>query len=375
MKDDDNLQENKLKQEIVIKEDTSYINGYVECTFKDHILSCGGGNLADKNTNVIKLSTVKNSGTITWKNLNEQYISIPLNHSFTFKEAYGAFYTDKWNFLIKFTNTGISPKYSRVIIDLIQNSKETMASCQLLNEGSNNNEEDIYCISDYPYQSATDVLKLNTNKKYGSIQWTQNINEDKSDIKKAEENKVNTLELVDAYDLYFSNYKWIFTIEAKNPTSRVVGIYKADISIKGATDEKKNTAKCLLYDGIKAATPNVKLLCSCQHGGQRTNELIKLIAKESGSITWTEGFTSPYTITLKTELGKEIGYNNNFDNSGEGGKWTFKIKVSDGILPVNSKVIVWIITDDNVFDKATCQAESSTLLSCNTEYNDEKNQE
>ena len=96
VKDDDNLKENdKLKLDIVAKEDTSYTNGYVDCTFKAHILSCGEGDLADKNTNVIKLSSVKNLGSITWKNLNEQYISIPLNHTFTFKNAYGAFYTDK----------------------------------------------------------------------------------------------------------------------------------------------------------------------------------------------------------------------------------------------------------------------------------------
>ena len=305
VKDDGNLKENdKLKQDIVVKQGTSYTKGYVECTFKDHILSCGGGDLADKNANVIKLSSVKNSGTITWKNLNEQYISIPLNHTFTFKNAYGAFYTDKWNFLIKVTNTGISPKYSRVIIDVIQNTKETTATCQLLNEGSENNEEDIYCISDYPYQSASDALKLNTNKKYGSIQWTQDINEVNSIIAKAAENKENSLKFVDAYDLHYSNYKWIFTIEATNPNSREVGIYTADISITRSTDEIKNIAKCLLYDGINSATTNVKLICSCQHGGQMSNELIKLIAKESGSITWAEGFTSPHSITLKTELTK-----------------------------------------------------------------------
>ena len=368
VKDDDKLKENdKLKLDIVAKEGTSYTNGYVDCTFKDHILSCGGGDLADKNTNMIKLklSTDKKSGTITWKNLNEQYISIPLNHTFTFKNAYGAFYTDKWHFLIKATNTGISPKYSRVIIDIIQNTKETTATCQLLNEGSENNEEDIYCISDYPYQSSSDELKLNTNKKYGSIQWTQDINE--ANIAKAVENKQNTLELVDAYDLHYSNYKWIFTIEAKNPSSREVGIYKADISVTRSTGEIKNTAKCLLYDGINAATQNVKLICACQHGGQRSNELIQLIPKESGSITWNEGFASAYTMTLKTELYLEKMYESN--NSGEGSKWTFKIDVNDGILPVNSKVVVGIIKADNTLDVATCQAESSRKLSCNTEDN------
>lgn len=46
--------------------------------------------------------------------------------------------------------------------------------------------------------------------------------------------------------------------------------------------------------------------------------------------------------------------------------------MSDGILPVNSKVIVGIIIADNALDKATCQADSSTLLLCNTEYVNEQ---
>ena len=98
-----------------------------------------------------------------------------------------------------------------------------------------------------------------------------------------------------------------------------------------------------------------------------SNELIKLIAKESGSTTWAEGFTSPHSITLKTELEKERDYS--YANSGEGSKWTFKIDVNDGILPVNSKVLVGIIKADNTLDVATCQAESSRKLSCKTEDN------
>ena len=57
------------------------------------------------------------------------------------------------------------------------------------------------------------------------------------------------------------------------------------------------------------------------------------------------------------------------NNSGEGSKWTFKIDVNDGILPVNSKVLVGIIKADNTLDVATCQAESSRKLSCKTEDN------
>ncbi|MBO6244248.1 MAG: hypothetical protein J6O41_06790 [Clostridia bacterium] len=84
--------------------------------------------------------------------------------------------------MVKYTNTGVSPKNSLVIIDIIQNSKETTASCQLLYQGSNSQEEEMYCVSDYPNQLSNDVVKINTNKKYGSISWTQDITGENNNI-------------------------------------------------------------------------------------------------------------------------------------------------------------------------------------------------
>lgn len=51
----------------------------------------------------------------------------------------------------------------------------------------------MYCVSDYPNQLLNDVLKINTNKKYGSISWTQDITGENNNIPAAEEKEAITL--------------------------------------------------------------------------------------------------------------------------------------------------------------------------------------
>lgn len=162
-----------------------------------------------------------------------------------------------------------------------------------------------------------------------------------------------------------SNHIWSFIIEGSSPSVKTVGVYKADISIKkySGNEETTATAKCLLYDGVNT---NVKLICNCDYEEQNSRDLIKLLSKDKGTITFSGSFTSPYSITLKTELFQgtiEVGTQTN-------GKYPFKWHVSDGILPVGSKVIASIsysTSPGTAHAKATCYAESSVLLSCETD--------
>lgn len=368
VKGDEKLAENdKVKVDIASGEGSALENGYSECTFKDHVLDCGGGDKTNNNAKLLRILSIKSAGTVFWNYPGDQYLSIPLNHSLTFKSAYGAFFTGKWNFLVKYTNTGVSPKNSLVIIDIIQNSKETTASCHLLYQGSNSQVEEMYCVSDYPNQLSNDVVKINTNKKYGSISWTPAITGENNNIPSAEEKEAITLTLVDAYDLHYttSNHIWSFIIEGSSPSVKTVGIYKADISIKkySGSQETKGIAKCLLYDGVNT---NVKFICTCDYEEQNSRDLIKLLSKDKGTITLSGSFTSPYSITLKTEL-----FQSKIEEVTQtGGIYTFKLNVIDGILPVDSKVIVSITyspTSGRVYAKATCNADSSVLLSCETD--------
>ena len=94
---------------------------------------------------------------------------------------------------------------------------------------------------------------------------------------------------------------WSFIIEGSSPSVTTVLVYKADISIKkySGNEETTATVKCLLYDGVNT---NVKLICTCDYEEQNSRDLIKLLSKDKGTITFSGSFTSPYSITLKTEL-------------------------------------------------------------------------
>ena len=50
---------------------------------------------------MLKLQAEKEKGSVIWNGIKEKRIPIPLIGCTTFKEAFGAFFTDKWNFLIK----------------------------------------------------------------------------------------------------------------------------------------------------------------------------------------------------------------------------------------------------------------------------------
>ncbi|MBO6244249.1 MAG: hypothetical protein J6O41_06795, partial [Clostridia bacterium] len=162
-----------------------------------------------------------------------------------------------------------------------------------------------------------------------------------------------------------SNHIWSFIIEGSSPSVKTVGVYKADISIKKYSGNEETTAiaKCLLYDGVNT---NVKLICACDYEEQNSRDLIKLLSKDKGTITFSGSFTSPYSITLKTEL---------FQGTIQGGtktdgKYPFNLNVVDGILPVGSKVIISIsysTSPGTAYAKATCNADSNVHLVCETD--------
>lgn len=108
----------------------------VYCTFQkiNHILNCFNTFSSYRLFKFVQnkycrfLIYPKEFGNVTWRNGYERDVSIPFNHTFTYNSAYGAFFTDKWNFLISVKNTGESPKYSKIIIDIIHNTKRPTAT-------------------------------------------------------------------------------------------------------------------------------------------------------------------------------------------------------------------------------------------------------
>ena len=142
-----------------------------------------------------------------------QELKIPLITKLKYIKSYGLFFADKWNFMIDAYYINIIPKYSKAIIDILHNSEETTATCEII--GCQRKITNISCVSDFESQSNNDVIQINPNKTYGSIEWEPALSEsDNKEIEIPEYKKIE-INFIDAYDMEFSNNKWVFTIKGK----------------------------------------------------------------------------------------------------------------------------------------------------------------
>ena len=60
------------------------------CSFDNHILSCGGLSSISSNQ-LIRFQSEKVKGSVTWTNLKQLHIPIPLTYQLPLTEAFGAF--------------------------------------------------------------------------------------------------------------------------------------------------------------------------------------------------------------------------------------------------------------------------------------------
>ena len=73
---------------------------------------------------------------------------------------------------------------SKIVIDIIQNSIETIASCELTRQGSNGLNYYVICVSELELQSINDIITINPTKKDGSVTWTNEINDSNNKAEK-----------------------------------------------------------------------------------------------------------------------------------------------------------------------------------------------
>ena len=327
------------------------------CIYENNMLTCGFNATSEF---LIKLASIKYKGTTIWTNLQDRIVTIPKNHTLTFERAYNLFFLDKWYFIVEVKKINDLTSYSTVIIDIIQNSQETTATCEYIK-----NTNDITCYSDYDIQSSHDIVKLNINRKYGSISWENNI-EDNTIIGAYKINRMD-INFRDAYDMYFSSQKkWIFSIyaEEKNWISR--GLVNTNIYVTKSDGTQFNAlAQCLIHTKDLAI---IKMICQALYTNQEKEDLIKMnpnIILMQTNIFWNNLYSySP--IVLKTSLFLEKyewekGINN---------KYILNIKVKDnGILPVGSKVVLDINTRDFFYwriylNSTNCTATKNNLIYC-----------
>ena len=373
VEDDEYLPENSLVDIDIFNPVAGY--PYTTCSFQNHIIIC------DKiaslgSTYLIIFESEKDRGSVTWKNLQLKYIKIPLNYQLTFTKANISFFTDKWNFIITARHIGYAPRNSKIVIDIIQNSKETTATCEILKTINGNENFYTLCTSDLEQQSINDVIRINPTKKVGTVTWNTGLTESNNLVEKISlVDNILSMEsaFYDAYDLYYSNNKWFFTISCRpgisgNNYKNILGLYKVDITVIKTSGQLNAIANCLIYEGI---TRDARLLCSCEYDNQSKDDLIKVSYTKTASstVTWTQGIKKDFTMTLKTVLAIEKAYNLTVNTY-----WCFNIDIVNdvnSILPLNSKVIVDIygngVNDETTancttFDyyKLYCRANSGT---------------
>lgn len=134
------------------------------------------------------------------------------------------------------SSTSSPPVNSTVTIDIIQNNEETDATCVI---GRVNSIGYIHCVSNEPEQKASDTVKINPEKIFGSLDWKEGLNDLNNNILLASEVSVaseDKFTFYDANNMYFSGGKWHFNIQGKSTESQnTFGIYKVDIKIKRST--------------------------------------------------------------------------------------------------------------------------------------------
>ena len=331
------------------------------CIYNKKILSCEN-NYYPNNNDLIKLAVIKYQGTIEWENLRVSEIKIPLNTTMSYIKSYGLFFANKWNFMIDAKTITPVPNYSKAIIDIVHNSVETTATCEILGNFANY-ITNISCVSDYENQSENDIIKLNSNKKYGSIQWKSKLTSSQRKIETIEDYSEISLQFIDAYDLYYDNNKWVFTIQsASNDYINPGKKYLIDINYKTSKKEQDYYASCLLKEGMKKKK-NILLICACEYKNQDANDLIqiKYPKTETSTITWTTGISENYKITLKTSLTLVKAYNLTLSNV-----WSFNVDVTEGILPTNSKIRLDIF-GGSALSTVNCTSLSNNNIFCLTD--------
>ena len=283
---DDSLLPNGAKVYVDVLNDENQGNSIMTCTLNEHVLTCEEYSMGDPKQ-LIKFQSVKIKGSVTWKNSKQKYISIPFIYTLPLTKAFGAFYTDRWNFLLMSSYRNSALRFAQIIIDIVQNGKETTATCELLTKGQDSDTDKlIFCVSNLPLneQSETDTIIINPTKKLSTVTWSEDIINKRTveKISTTTDIKEATIEFNDAYDMYYSKNKWFFTVHAYSSTQlKDPGIYKIDISILKSGEETavKSTATCLLYDPT-GFNQYLRFLCPCDYENQNKDDFLKYIIKE-----------------------------------------------------------------------------------------------
>ena len=358
----------KVKVDILfneIREDTA------TCFFNSNtqILSCTRDSTTQSPTESLKLKFEKKSGSIVWDNIDISVISekdMPLTVNKNILKAYGLYFDDIWNFYLDLENIGIIPNNSYFYLDVIKNDEETIAICELANRTQTATVTILFChLDNNTQQSRTDEIRINTEKKEGSINFSYELTNTNNTISEANSDPTEFY-LLDAYDMEFINNEWIFTIIGKAGRDIYKGeVFKIEVKYILLERQYDTRAKCWTKGGSQ--NDKIKFLCNVDYEGQTENGLIqiKYFQTEESTLIWNGGIDDNYQITLR---GLSLTLVKAYDLALEL-TWKFKISVENGILPPGAQVVIDVIITQNSdinSESLLCTSLNSSLIICDT---------
>ena len=324
---------------------TCYYNN--ENEDNENILSCIRDSQTQSPSENLILKIVKDSGSITWNEMEITEIKMPLTINKYLENAYGLYFDVKWNFYIDVENLGTIPSDAYFELDILQtinsdtdNKKEQVAICELSDKAQTSPDiSTLFCHLDIDEQSRTDKIELNSEKKDGSINFSNEIADFEASITEAIAEKT-PFNLLDAYNMEFIDDSWVFSIKGKPERD----IYKGEvfifdilyITLERVIDTK---AKCWTNGG----TQNTEIVLSCyaeQEDQLETGLIqIKYFQSTDTNLVWNGGIDDNYQITLK---GKDLilvkAYGLTLETT-----WKFRIDIEGGVLPPGVQIVIDVI--------------------------------
>ena len=332
------------------------------CFYNNKILSCTRDSPVQNPRESLNIVKDKTSGTITWENIEESKIDIPLSVNTNLIRAYGLFYTGIWSFYVDVEYIGVIPNNSYFYIDILQNDEEKKAICEISESQTQaevaGTSTTMSCHLEDNDQSILDDIRINRNKKYGSIYWNEEIEDD---IIEEESADPILFHILDAYDLEFVNNRWSFKIVGKADREIYQGeIFTLEVKYILLEGEYDTTAKCWVQD--RSNTDKIYFLCNVEKEEQTNKGLIQLsyFQTETSKIIWNGGIDDNYPIIMKTSLILLKAYDMNLDRT-----WKFRMDVLSELLPPGARIIVDILIGSNT-KSIYCTSLNSTQIICDT---------
>lgn len=377
--DEDILPENGLVTiDLIYITSDNTLSALADCTHNSHYLNCNF-NLQRPQQILLKVSKTQNTGSIFWKNLqndNTKELTIPI-------KAEMSLYTKKlskelelingqWNYRIQartnekiFSDNTLITINSKIVKKGNAQPLYYLTRCYAVENDQNNNDYKCKVIGEN--QEITDLVYVsNSPLNEISINWGTVLTSDDPISRKAE------LSFVKAHDLIYSNEDWKFKIDVKDdenmPENAIVWV-----TVKAFT-----TTSVQWY--YKICTFNEHVL-SCADGSDSSSsgDTLERIQTQKqrqsiGSVTWKNvkllHIDIPLNYTFSTFKNAYGGF---FTD-----KWHFMINANyKDSCPVNATVIIDILQND-VETTASCillqkNAGSNGKLHCISDYPDQEN--